>query len=32
MASLIRSHLARLWKSPLYWVALLVMLPLMAVS
>ena len=27
MASLIRSHLARLWKSPVYWTALLVMLP-----
>lgn len=27
MASLIRSHLARLWKSPVYWLALLVMLP-----
>ena len=27
MASLIRSHLARLRKSPLYWAALLVMLP-----
>ena len=27
MTSLIRSHLARLWKSPVYWLALLVMLP-----
>ena len=27
MASLIRSHLARLWKNPLYWATLLLMLP-----
>ena len=27
MGSLIRSHLARLWKSPVYWLALLVMFP-----
>ncbi len=27
MFDLIRSHLARLWKSPVYWLALLVMLP-----
>ena len=27
MAGLIRSHLARLWKSPVYWLALAAMLP-----
>ena len=27
MFDLIRSHLVRLWKSPVYWLALLVMLP-----
>ena len=27
MASLIRSHLARLWKSPVYWLALIIMFP-----
>ena len=27
MGTLIRSHLARLWKSPVYWLALVIMLP-----